>query len=116
MIRRPPRSTLFPYTTLFRSAVNVAASGSVGVFVWNTPRLVKRIYVAMVGRRKIVLVEPPICERCGSVLLFRARHLERARVITSAREGLALLPTCPSSAAVGSLVTRVAAQFPLGRG
>src|SRR3712207_7114691 len=24
MIRRPPRSTLFPYTTLFRSAPNVA--------------------------------------------------------------------------------------------
>src|SRR2546430_8297387 len=24
MIRRPPRSTLFPYTTLFRSAYNVA--------------------------------------------------------------------------------------------
>src|SRR5258705_9377540 len=26
MIRRPPRSTLFPYTTLFRSAFAVAAS------------------------------------------------------------------------------------------
>src|SRR5256885_6882526 len=26
MIRRPPRSTLFPYTTLFRSRVRVAAS------------------------------------------------------------------------------------------
>src|SRR5689334_24678084 len=25
MIRRPPRSTLFPYTTLFRSQENVAA-------------------------------------------------------------------------------------------
>src|SRR6266496_3198301 len=25
MIRRPPRSTLFPYTTLFRSTSNVAA-------------------------------------------------------------------------------------------
>src|SRR3712207_9031267 len=25
MIRRPPRSTLFPYTTLFRSDANVAA-------------------------------------------------------------------------------------------
>src|SRR2546422_2699868 len=25
MIRRPPRSTLFPYTTLFRSAVEVTA-------------------------------------------------------------------------------------------
>src|SRR3712207_7626319 len=27
MIRRPPRSTLFPYTTLFRSTVVVAAPG-----------------------------------------------------------------------------------------
>src|SRR2546427_5689606 len=27
MIRRPPRSTLFPYTTLFRSGVCVATSG-----------------------------------------------------------------------------------------
>src|SRR5687768_17674058 len=27
MVRRPPRSTLFPYTTLFRSAVGLAASG-----------------------------------------------------------------------------------------
>src|SRR2546426_5746668 len=31
MIRRPPRSTLFPYTTLFRSlrAINSAASGAI---------------------------------------------------------------------------------------
>src|SRR2546429_3075349 len=28
MIRRPPRSTLFPYTTLFRSCVAVCASPS----------------------------------------------------------------------------------------
>src|SRR5256885_15201761 len=27
MIRRPPRSTLFPYTTLFRSMLFVAAAG-----------------------------------------------------------------------------------------
>src|SRR3712207_8123190 len=26
MIRRPPRSTLFPYTTLFRSAAEIAAA------------------------------------------------------------------------------------------
>src|SRR2546422_7202994 len=30
MIRRPPRSTLFPYTTLFRSRVPVIASGGAG--------------------------------------------------------------------------------------
>src|SRR2546430_16420027 len=27
MIRRPPRSTLFPYTTLFRSAVGIVQGG-----------------------------------------------------------------------------------------
>src|SRR2546430_8324733 len=27
MIRRPPRSTLFPYTTLFRSAADIASCG-----------------------------------------------------------------------------------------
>src|SRR3712207_7179082 len=30
MIRRPPRSTLFPYTTLFRSAVDDAGAGYAG--------------------------------------------------------------------------------------
>src|SRR2546430_12379225 len=34
MIRRPPRSTLFPYTTLFRSLEFVRASGHFG----NLPR------------------------------------------------------------------------------
>src|SRR3712207_7768996 len=29
MIRRPPRSTLFPYTTLFRSRVSLLGSGVV---------------------------------------------------------------------------------------
>src|SRR3712207_7057159 len=35
MIRRPPRSTLFPYTTLFRSVLlrELAASGFAGRFV-----------------------------------------------------------------------------------
>src|SRR2546422_4411266 len=30
MIRRPPRSTLFPYTTLFRSRVDLAACRQLG--------------------------------------------------------------------------------------
>src|SRR2546421_1722279 len=43
MIRRPPRSTLFPYTTLFRSGVRAAdlgigvkRLGVVGSMVWDT--------------------------------------------------------------------------------
>src|SRR2546426_3816794 len=31
MIRRPPRSTLFPYTTLFRSALGVRSLGRTGM-------------------------------------------------------------------------------------
>src|SRR3712207_7118631 len=30
MIRRPPRSTLFPYTTLFRSVQSILAPGLIG--------------------------------------------------------------------------------------
>src|SRR5260221_2878127 len=33
MIRRPPRSTLFPYTTLFRSALYLGGDGA-----WSLPR------------------------------------------------------------------------------
>src|SRR5260370_29435660 len=39
MIRRPPRSTLFPYTTLFRSVDEPAISMTIGV---NTSPLVGR--------------------------------------------------------------------------
>src|SRR5437762_11368661 len=41
MIRRPPRSTLFPYTTLFRSAMaTVCARSAAGCGF--TPRFVRR--------------------------------------------------------------------------
>src|SRR5438552_12130194 len=44
MIRRPPRSTLFPYTTLFRSAlIGVVALASV-------PSLVQRVDGKLVAR------------------------------------------------------------------
>src|SRR5258707_15820421 len=37
MIRRPPRSTLFPYTTLFRSKAQKLSTGKLGVtgFCWG---------------------------------------------------------------------------------
>src|SRR2546430_17608886 len=55
MIRRPPRSTLFPYTTLFRSRF---ASGALGVIQATTsvwPGLPKTI--AIHGDRGSVVVE-----------------------------------------------------------
>src|SRR2546430_17733408 len=38
MIRRPPRSTLFPYTTLFRSAFYIATSGRPGPVLVDIPK------------------------------------------------------------------------------
>src|SRR5258708_29747247 len=37
MIRRPPRSTLFPYTTLFRSPARGRTASSAGMFPSGTP-------------------------------------------------------------------------------
>src|SRR2546427_8199602 len=46
MIRRPPRSTLFPYTTLFRSSGKSKWSGGGGTVRAPMPGLVVRIEVA----------------------------------------------------------------------
>src|SRR5258707_10156273 len=39
MIRRPPRSTLFPYTTLFRSPANFPSGPAHGTLPINPPRV-----------------------------------------------------------------------------
>src|SRR5260370_33247672 len=38
MIRRPPRSTLFPYTTLFRSLIPFTPSKKVNLAAWLAAR------------------------------------------------------------------------------
>src|SRR3712207_7966266 len=44
MIRRPPRSTLFPYTTLFRSAASLAVVAGLNVaLALGTSTIVKQI-------------------------------------------------------------------------
>src|SRR5688572_32173074 len=65
MLPPPPRSTLFPYTTLFRS---------------NMPSMARALYTRIVGRRVLGLAEPPICERCGSVMRLQAKHVAHARL------------------------------------
>src|SRR2546430_6509776 len=48
MIRRPPRSTLFPYTTLFRSPHTIASGGILRI----TPPRKEQTKVAAIADRK----------------------------------------------------------------
>src|SRR2546427_11331859 len=50
MIRRPPRSTLFPYTTLFRSA---------GIFLHELPTAVALAAMALATFGVLILSLPP---------------------------------------------------------
>src|SRR2546430_13529799 len=76
MIRRPPRSTLFPYTTLFRSAFNHQAvfeagqefSGSVG------------------GRQDMAIGEPPDRGHCPESGPFRLRKIRHPLNVSRSEE------------------------------
>src|SRR3712207_8212502 len=58
MIRRPPRSTLFPYTTLFRSDVTPTVRDAVDVDVDADPRL-----AAGDAERQVRALRPDAVER-----------------------------------------------------
>src|SRR2546430_3338320 len=49
MIRRPPRSTLFPYTTLFRSGLIIAVVLAILIVVLNLPKLLIMVFTAWDG-------------------------------------------------------------------
>src|ERR1035441_9947730 len=52
MIRRPPRSTLFPYTTLFRSTYGARYFVQFAFTVWHRNALVGAAAVAVLGDRR----------------------------------------------------------------
>src|SRR2546422_2317607 len=61
MIRRPPRSTLFPYTTLFRSYVVVLVNSNPAT-IMTDPELADRTYIEPVTPewvRKVIERERP---------------------------------------------------------
>src|SRR3712207_7973141 len=63
MIRRPPRSTLFPYTTLFRSSVRA------GMAVAETaPRDVKRVHLELGGKAPVVVFDDADLEAAAEAI------------------------------------------------
>src|SRR5438876_4415417 len=75
MIRRPPRSTLFPYTTLFRSLTICAERMALGAAVAAGARKFTRIAVA-------TEVDPPAAP-CGACRQLLARSEEHTSELQS---------------------------------
>src|SRR3712207_9000366 len=72
MIRRPPRSTLFPYTTLFRSVGKLGVAAAFGLFgTWVFLRVVRFVPV-----RQLVLV-PLVGIMLGGVVGAVTTFLDR---------------------------------------
>src|SRR3712207_9089246 len=67
MIRRPPRSALFPYTTLFRSALITFMTASVAEWLFYRVMLQTRLE-ALLGRWPAIT---------ATALLFAAMHTHR---------------------------------------
>src|SRR3712207_8431129 len=89
MIRRPPRSTLFPYTTLFRSAVG--ADGR--LFAADPPR--DKLEIFAPGGRDVVALGEPRSEEHTSELQSRQYLvcrllLEKKKTITYISKDLSL--------------------------
>ena len=97
-------------------AINVAAGGSVGVFVWQIPNMMRGAYTWLVGTRVVRLDEPPVCAHCGAVMTLRARHLQGARLVSDARARMGLLLVCRSCGHEGAQLEGTDAQVALRRG
>src|SRR3712207_7011750 len=67
MIRRPPRSTLFPYTTLFRSVLRNTALWVVLVPILST--LIGLVYAVVVDRTRF--------EKLAKTLIFLPMAIDR---------------------------------------
>src|SRR2546426_3016804 len=96
MIRRPPRSTLFPYTTLFRSTINnpfnnsgmvavdsgtlsLARGGSdTGAFAVAAMAALRVRSGTRLQSRHLVIADAVVCLKRNNVNLAAAYHLHRA--------------------------------------
>jgi len=69
-------------------------------------RLVDQAYIGIVGNRKVLLAEPPICAHCGSLMQLRARHVQHARVVPDSHAEIAVVLSCPKCRREGAQLTR----------
>src|SRR5690554_7688150 len=72
MIRRPPRSTLFPYTTLFRSYLVREIRDAGGRTVWyREPEVVRQVVSPRTAEQMRRALETAVVEGTGSLAADR---------------------------------------------
>src|SRR2546425_6304972 len=97
MIRRPPRSTLFPYTTLFRSQAEPGAVVGVRGLTFDAPTLQRgdpRIHCARSPRCRSVapgISSSRTTGRSNPATTTAVRHTPRSEEHTSELQSLAYL-------------------------
>src|SRR5258705_6518783 len=85
MIRRPPRSTLFPYTTLFRSPLGTLAAGATGQVHVNLKAATSTSTIAALLLQAAVLDS-------GGHILAQARSEKHTSELQALRHLLSPLP------------------------
>src|SRR2546426_4533848 len=98
MIRRPPRSTLFPYTTLFRSHAGVRLGsdgfGYVSGRSGELPRKIPQVGRCLIGDDRSEEHTSELQSPCNLVcrlLLEKKKKLTRAKVGVSSADEIATL-------------------------
>src|SRR5260370_9192692 len=87
MIRRPPRSTLFPYTTLFRSTRGASFTIELPLQTAASPICIagQRDLLGRDGRILLVDRDDSVLEAVGTILRGRDHRVQTARDIREAR-------------------------------
>src|SRR3712207_5113336 len=113
MIRRPPRSTLFPYTTLFRSFNYTWTEFSLDA--WANPCSVEGMCASLLLSIRIALLATLAATVLGTLAAFAlVRHRFRGKALANV---LIFVPMATPEVVAGSslLVLFVGTGFPLGQ-
>src|SRR3712207_7957342 len=96
MIRRPPRSTLFPYTTLFRSVLHHATAHpelSIGVVTFSSPQM-EAVFGAMERRsvedRKSTRLNSSHANISYAVFCLKKKTKPKLKVMSNPRKNASL--------------------------
>src|SRR2546430_8227009 len=89
MIRRPPRSTLFPYTTLFRSRTSSSGSASAAARSTRSERIYARLFHAHAAAAGAT--RPPRSEEHTSELQSQSNLV--CRLLLEKKKKKTLLPS-----------------------